>query len=100
MILKILIENIQDFTSVSGKGVKGKIDGVIYYAGNINYIKGNNINIGDITKQSDKLLKEGKTVIYFANEKEVIGIIAVADTIKEESYLAIKELKKQNIDVV
>lgn len=60
----------------------------------------NNINIGKITSISEKLSKEGKTVLYFANEKQILGLIAVADTIKNTSYKAIEELKKKNIEVV
>jgi len=60
----------------------------------------NNINIGKITSISEKLSKEGKTVLYFANKKQILGLIAVADTIKNTSYKAIEELKKKNIEVV
>ena len=91
---------MQEFNSISGRGVKGKINGATYYGGNIEFIKENNINIKEIEKQSEKLLKQGKTVLYFANENNIIGIIAVADTIKETSFQAIKELKKNNIEVV
>ena len=44
------------------------------------------------------LLNSGKTVLYFANKNHIIGIIAVADTIKETSYQAIKELKKEDME--
>ena len=63
-------------------------------------MKENNIDISEIALQSNKLLKQGKTVLYFADENTVIGIIAVADTIKSTSYQAIKELKKKDIDVI
>lgn len=98
--LKIEIPNCEEFISISGRGIKGKISGKIYYGGNINLMKENNINIGKITDQSEKLSKEGKTVLYFADEKEILGLIAVADTIKQTSYKAIEELKKKNIEVV
>ena len=96
----ITLLEVQEFNSISGRGVKGKINGATYYGGNIEFIKENNINIKEIEKQSEKLLKQGKTVLYFANENNIIGIIAVADTIKETSFQAIKELKKNNIEVV
>ncbi len=89
--------NVEEFISVSGRGVRGKIDGVEYFGGNINFIKENGINIDN---EADNLLKQGKTVIYFARTKEIIGMIAVADTIKKSSYKAIKELKRRNIEVV
>lgn len=97
----IKIKDIENFTYVTGRGVKGLIDKKLYFGGNISFIKENKINISDIvTKDSKKFLNRGKTVIYFANEKEVIGIIAVADTIKESSYKLVKELKRRNINVV
>lgn len=96
----IQLEQVQEFTSISGRGVKGKINEVVYFGGNLNFIKENKININNIVKQNDKLLKEAKTVIYFANETDIIGLIAVADTVKSTSFKAINELKKQNIEVI
>ena len=70
---KINIRNLEDFTSVSGRGVKGKIDGKLYFGGNIAFMNENNIVISEKLKgQSEKLLEIGKTVLYFANETEVI----------------------------
>lgn len=96
----IQLEQVQEFTSISGRGVKGKINEVVYFGGNLNFIKENKININNIVKQNDKLLKEAKTVMYFANETDIIGLIAVADTVKSTSFKAINELKKQNIEVI
>lgn len=97
---KIDLIDVKDFDSISGRGVKGQIDEVCYFGGNIEFIKENNIHANDFIKQSEQFLKQGKTVIYFANQNDIIGIIAIADTIKEDSYKAIKELKKENIDVI
>lgn len=98
--IQIEIPTCDEFIAISGRGIKGKINGQIYYGGNINLMQENNINIGKITSISEKLSKEGKTVLYFANEKQILGLIAVADTIKNTSYKAIEELKKKNIEVV
>ena len=97
---KIDLVEVEEFVAVSGRGVKGKIAGNIYYGGNQSFLKENNINLDNILKETDKLLKQGKTVLYFANEKEVIGIIVVIDQVKESSYIAIKELKEKNVDVI
>lgn len=104
IIEKIKEENIQlneikDFTSVSGRGIIGKVSEKKYYAGNIKFMQENNIKTENAIKQSEALLKQGKTVLYFADEKDIIGIIAVADKIKETSHKAIQELKKKNIQV-
>ncbi|MBE5822015.1 MAG: heavy metal translocating P-type ATPase [Clostridiales bacterium] len=92
--------DIKNFISVSGRGVKGIINEKIYYGGNISFMKENNINIAKVAIQSEELLKQGKTVIYIAKENDIIGIIGVADTIKETSYEAIKKLKENNIEVI
>lgn len=97
---KIDLIEVEEFIAVSGKGVKGKIAGKDYYGGNRAFLEENNINVDNISREVDKLLEQGKTVLYFANEKEVIGIIAVIDPIKESSYKAIQELKRRNIDVI
>ena len=96
------IENLEinEFEAISGRGVKGKIEGVTYYGGNISFMKENNIDIAQVEEQSNKLLKQGKTVLYFAKGNNIIGMVAVADTIKKTSHQAIKELKKNNIEVV
>ena len=92
--------DIKCFNSISGRGVTGEIEGMKYYGGNIAFIKENNITIDKFEKESNILLSQGKTVLYFADSCSVIGIIALADTIKDTSYQTIQELKKKNIDVV
>lgn len=97
---KIVFDNVTNFETISGRGVKGIINQKMYFAGNIAFMKENNINIEKVNSKAEELSNNGKTVLYFANDKETIGIIAVADTIKKTSYQAIKELKKRNIDTV
>lgn len=97
---KIEFVEINDFTSVSGRGVSGKINEIKYFAGNISFMKENNINTENVEDASQKFLKKGKTVLYFADESKIIGIIAVADTIKNASKQLVKELKSRNIKVV
>ena len=94
------LEEVQEFLAVSGRGVKGKIAGINYLGGNSKFMQENNIPANETAKKAEKLLLEGKTVVYFARENEVIGIIAVADTIKETSYQAIKELEARQLEVV
>ena len=95
----IEIIDVKDFNSITGKGVTGIIDRVRYYGGNLKYLEENNIDIQNYVEKSNELLKQGKTVLYFANNNEIIGIIAVADTMKDTSNQAIQELKKRNIEV-
>lgn len=91
---------VEEFKAIPGKGVKAKIEGKYYFGGNVNFIKENNIEIDEIEEKAKKLSKMGKTVMYFADESKIIGIIAVADTIKDTSFEAIKELKNKNIEVI
>lgn len=92
--------DVEDFISISGRGVKGKIDSTEYFAGNINLMKENGIETDEIESNAKEFLKQGKTVIYFANKNDIIGIIAIADTIKSTSKQAIEELKKKRINTV
>ena len=94
------LEEVQEFLAVSGRGVKGKIGGINYLCGNYKFMIENNIPANEIAHKAEKFLEEGKTVIYFAREIEIIGVIAVADTVKDTSQQAIQELKQRNIDVV
>jgi len=97
---KLELFKVSDFISVSGRGVKGEINNINYFGGNIAFMKENNIDISPFINESKKLLEEGKTLLYFAKETLLIGIIAVSDTIKITSSSAISELKKRNIKTI
>ena len=97
---KIDLKTVEEFESVLGRGIKGKIQGTKYIAGNISFMQENNISIDNIQIISSNFLRQGKTVIYFANETDIIGIMAIADTIKDTSLQAIKELKKKHIQII
>lgn len=92
--------NVQDFISIPGRGIKGRIEGKEYIAGNLTLMKENNINIKEIQNIGTTFSKQGKTIVYFADGNDIIGIIAIADTIKETSEQAIEELKKKKINTV
>lgn len=95
---KIDIKQVYDFNEIAGKGVKGYIDKNLYSSLNITAIKELNYNINDeINNIYINYSKEGKTVLFFYKEKDIIGIITVADTLKEDAKETIQELKKLNI---
>lgn len=96
----IELQNVQEFFAVSGRGVKGKIDGVNYYGGNLAFMKENNINTVDYEEKVKSLSEQGKICLYFAKENNLIGVIAVSDTVKSTSKKAIENLKKNKIEVV
>lgn len=97
---EIELDEVKDFEAVSGRGIKGKIKGKTYFAGNIAFMQENKIDIEVLAEIPEKLYKEGKTLLYFAKEKELIGLIAVADLIKDTSIEAIKLFKEKNLEVV
>lgn len=93
-------QEIKDFSIDAGYGLKGEFEGKTVAGGNFAYIK-KFANINDELKnKADEFAKEGKTPLYFSKDKEVMGIIAVADVIKEESIAAVKNLKDMGIKVV
>lgn len=69
---KIETFELEEFVAVSGRGVEGKIAGKKYIAGNIAFMNENSISVGSLKKQSEELLEKGKTVLYFADEENVI----------------------------
>lgn len=91
---------VKDFEAISGRGVRGKIDNVEYFGGNLVFMQENNVKLEDVLLKSEELSKQGKTLLYFAKENRLLGIIAVADTIKPTSKIAISKLKKKNLEVI
>lgn len=88
---------VSDFEAISGKGVKEKINGEQYFAGNAKLMQENNVNIAKYEKRVNELLEQGKTVLFFAKENTLIGFVAVADTIKNDAKETMQDLKKLGI---
>ncbi len=89
----------EDFEALSGNGVKAKIDGSLIYGGSKKYIS-TITNIDSLKKQADALSEAGKTPLFFVKDNQFIGMIAVADVIKQDSALAIQQLQHMGIEVV
>lgn len=96
----IIIKEAGQFESVSGRGIKARIDGKNYTAGSLLFMKENNVDSGNFEKYAEKFAGEGKTPLYFAVNKKLLGIIAAADTVKPTSYEAIEKFKSMGIDIV
>lgn len=86
-------EEVSEFLAIPGQGIKGMIDGQLYFGGNIKLLKNNGFNEGECSTITEKYAKEGKTPLFFAKDKQIIGVIAVADVIKEDSKTAIELIK-------
>ena len=92
--------DVADFAALPGNGLSAKLNGNTIYGGNMNFI-GSHVNIPEEMKQkSETLAESGKTPLFFAENERLIGIIAVADMIKEDSPQAIRELQNMGIHVV
>ena len=91
---------VEDFSAVHGRGVSGRIQGAAFLAGNRAMMEENKVDIAPFLDRADALSQSGKTPLYFAQDGKLLGLIAVADTLKPTSAAAVSELKKLGIDVV
>ena len=92
-----------EFQAISGRGIVASVRGSKIIAGNEQAIKeqyGNSEDFTEVFKKGNELAAQGKTPMYFGKDNKLLGIIAVADTIKKDSKEAIQALKNRNIDVV
>lgn len=90
----------ENFEAIPGQGLMSDIKGKKYYLGNLRLVEEQNIDIKNFEETAAKFADEGKTPLYFADEKEVLGIIAVADVVKPTSRAAIEEFEAMGIEVV
>ncbi len=95
---KINIEEINNFENLEGKGIKGTVNGIEYFVGNVKMIKELGVSF-DATK-IEQYTMQGKTPVILATKKEVLGFVMVADEIKTESKQAITDLHKLGIKVI
>ena len=95
--LKLL--KIDDFEALPGMGIRGKLDNRTILVGNRNWFEENHFNLEKFDAVLNRLADEGKTSILVAEEQKIQGIIAVADTIQEDSEQAIARLKKLGMKV-
>ena len=91
---------VEGFQAISGRGVGATVAGRRAYAGNLELLGENGIVPGALAEQGARLAAEGKTPLYFADEQGPLGLIAVADVLKESSPAAVRELRQMGIDVV
>ncbi|WP_294661808.1 heavy metal translocating P-type ATPase [uncultured Fusobacterium sp.] len=95
---ELVFPQVNDFISITGQGVYGKIEESEVLIGNIKLMKAKNIEI-TMKKELDELASQGKTPMYMAIDGKFLGIIAVADVMKEEAVDTIKELKERGYKI-
>ena len=97
---KLTAPAVTDFAALPGNGLAAKMDGVEIFGGNASFA-GTKVTVPDVLQaQAAALSEQGKTPLFFGGAGRLLGVIAVADTIKEDSPRAIKELQNMGIRVV
>ena len=97
---KIVLQKISDFQALPGNGLRAALNSDVLTGGNMKFISNETSVSPELMKQAEKLAGEGKTPLLFAKGGKLLGMIAVADVIKEDSPQAIKELQNMGIRVV
>lgn len=88
------------FEAIPGRGIQAEVDGKTVYFGNKKLMKDQNLNPSQLEDASNQLADEGKTPMYLAYENKILAIVAVADTLKDSSVVAIQNLHEKGIEVV
>ena len=91
---------VENFNALVGNGLTGKIDGCEIFGGSVEFISGKIDVSSEVIEKTNELSEQGKTPMLFTKDGELLGIIAVADTIKEDSAKAVRELKNMGIYTV
>jgi len=94
------VVNTQSFESITGKGVKGQVDGHAVGLGNLALLNDLGIDPGDLVEQAEKFRTDGQTVMFVAIDGKAAGLVGVADPIKESTPEAIKQLHEEKIRIV
>lgn len=85
--------NLEGFESVTGKGVSARFGNRTYYAGSSSFLQAQRVSVSaDLQQRSEQWLEEAKTVVWFADEKEALAVIAITDKVKSTSKAAIQRL--------
>lgn len=97
---EITFEYVEDFIQLQGEGICGLINDVLYYAGNAKMLKKYLHVENNLLSKGERFALEGKTPLYVFSEDEVLGVVAIADTVKKTSKQAVTTLKELGVNVV
>jgi Cu+-exporting ATPase len=97
---KLVLTDVVDFEAIPGHGVSAKVEGRAILIGNLKFMNRENISLGSLEDKAKSLADDGKTPMFIALDGKAAGILAVADTVKEDSAEAIQALKGLGIEVV
>ena len=96
----ISIPAVANFEAILGKGAKGEVNSKLYQIGNKRFFAEQSISLGNVEEKVSSLQGEGKTVMFFGDGEQILGLIAVADVLRGNSKQAIEKLKKAGIKKV
>lgn len=96
----IVLPEVTEFSMLPGAGITGVIGGESCYAGNRKLMESADVSLGAFKEQEEQYAAAGKTPLYFAEGKKLLGIIAVADVVKPTSAAAIKRLTEMGVDTI
>ncbi len=96
----IELTNVEDFKSITGKGVTGTVDGYGTAIGNAALINDRNVDLGDFAQRADEQRAKGETAMFVVVDQTVAGVISVADPIKVSTPDAIRRLHDDNVSIV
>ncbi|MCZ6559416.1 MAG: copper-translocating P-type ATPase [Gammaproteobacteria bacterium] len=96
----IALTDVQDFSSITGKGVVGKVDGKLTAVGNAALLGDRNVDPGDLAQRADEHRAQGETAMFVVVEEGIAGVICVADPIKASTHDAIRRLHEEKVSIV
>jgi Cu+-exporting ATPase len=97
---KIELSNVEDFDAIPGKGIKAKVKGQEVLLGNQQLMEEAHIELHPVKDKAEILAQEGKTLVFVSLQNKIVGLIGIADTLKEGSFEAVRELKNLGIEVI
>ena len=98
--LQLQLASASGYENIPGQGIRAELADKVYYAGNTKLMESAGISLSAIQEQLASLAQEGKTPLLFAQDKELLGIIALADAVKPSSAAAIAKLKEQGLRAI
>ena len=90
----------EDFENLSGRGLRARLDGAEVLAGNRRLLEEGGVDVSALAEQADRLAAQGQTPMYFARDGRLLGLISVADPVKDTSAAAIAKMKELGIRTV
>ena len=97
---KAEIGEVREFTAIPGRGMEAKLNGIKYNAGNLHLMQEAGVQLNGLEEKSEHLAQEGKSLLFFADEEQVLGLIAVSDVVKPTSKEAVDAFLSLGIEVV